>query len=125
MSDNTPRERGELMRDEHYPDAEAEIRAALRLDPEDADLHVNLGKALGRKGDLDGVIAEYREGLRLNPSNDSAHYSLGLALRDKGEWDGAVVEYREALRLNPSLATSHWHFNLGVALGRRGDPDGA
>ena len=37
--------------------------------------------------------------------------------------DGAIAEYREALRLNPNLAEAH--NNLGVALERKGDRQGA
>jgi Flp pilus assembly protein TadD len=45
-------------------------REALRLNPNNDNAHVNLGIALGQKGDLDGEIAEEREALRLNPKNE-------------------------------------------------------
>lgn len=45
----------------------AEAREALRLDPNYAEAHGNLGNALYNKGDWDGALAEYREVLRVNP----------------------------------------------------------
>ena len=58
---------GELYRGKRYADAEAEFRVAVRLDPENAELHVDLGAALGSRGDWDGEIAEEREASALEP----------------------------------------------------------
>ncbi len=113
---------GEFYRGKRYADAAGELRAALVLTPEDADLHDALGTLLGEEGDWDGEITEEREALRLNPNDEFAHINLGMALGVKGDWDGEVVEEREALRLNPKNATAH--VNLGVALGGKHDLDG-
>ena len=67
--------------------------------------HVDLGLALGDKGDWDGEIAEEREALRLNPNNDLAHNDLGVALEKKGDRRGALEEYRAAYMLDPKNAT--------------------
>ena len=45
-------------------------RQAFRVNPNNDNVHVNLGLALDNKGDLEAAIGEYREGLRLNPNND-------------------------------------------------------
>ena len=55
--------------------------------------HINLGVALGRKGDWDGAIAEYHEALRLNPNNSLGALYLGLALGTEGDLDGEITEY--------------------------------
>jgi tetratricopeptide (TPR) repeat protein len=107
----------------HYADAEAEFRAALRLDPENADLHVGLGATLGNEGDWGGEIAEEREALRLNPDNELAHLDLGEALGKSGDLEGEIAAYREASRLDPNSEDAH--FFLGRALSRKGDWDGA
>jgi len=110
------------MRETRYADAEKEYRAAIRLAPQDADLHFNLGIAIGQEGNPDGAIAEFREVLRLNPNHEWAHANLGIALGNKGDWDGEIAEEREALRLNPNNDLAH--VDLGVALGAKGDWDG-
>jgi len=113
----------ELLKKKQYADAEAEYRAAIQLDPQNADLHNSLGITLGRKGDWDGQIAEEREALRLNPNNDRAHVGLGVALSQKDDQEGAMAEYREALRLNPN--NDQAHINLGNRLSHKKDWDGA
>ena len=98
-------------------------RQAFRVNPNNDNVHVNLGLALDNKGDLEAAIGEYREALRLNPNNDLAHYNLGLALDDKGDLDTAIAEYREALRLNPTYENAH--NILGSALYKKGNVDAA
>jgi tetratricopeptide (TPR) repeat protein len=96
-----------FMSEAQYADAGAEFRKAIRLEPQNADLHLTLAVALLANGDLDGAIEEERETLRLNPNNDDAHAYLGRALSNKGDWDGAIAEAREALRLNPKNGDAH------------------
>jgi Flp pilus assembly protein TadD len=98
-------------------------RHGFRLNPNNDNVHVNLGLALDNQGDLEAAIGEYREAVRLNPNNDIAHYDLGLALDDKGDQEGAIGEYRETLRLNPGNEGAH--VNLGSALYKKGNVDGA
>ena len=112
----------ESFRAKRYADAESEFRAAVRLDPQNAELHDDLGVALGNEGDWKGEIAEYREALHMNPNDDMAHNNLGATLGSKGDWDGAVAEYRDALRLNPSNDLAH--VGLAVALGEKGEGNG-
>ena len=68
----------------------------MRLKPNLAAAHFNLGLALGKKGDVDGEIAEYREALRINPNNGAAHNNLGVALEHQGDRPGALEEFRTA-----------------------------
>jgi len=98
-------------------------RQAFHLNPNNDNVHVNLGLALDNKGDLEAAIREYREALRLNPNNDIAHYNLGLALDDKGDLEAAIGEYHEALRLNPNYEGAH--NNLGSALYKKGKVEAA
>lgn len=114
----------ELLRTKQYADAESEYRAAVQLDPQNADLHISLGMALGYKGDWDGQIAEDREAVRLSPNDDRAHIALGAALWQKDDQQvAAIAEYREAIRLNPNNDLAHLY--LGNRLMSKGDGDGA
>ena len=103
--------------------AEAEYRTAIRLRPQDSDLHCSLGSVLGKKGDSDGEVGEYREAVRLDPENRDALVGLGASLGDSGDWEGAIAEYREALRLNPEDDLTR--VSLGMAFESKGDFDGA
>jgi tetratricopeptide (TPR) repeat protein len=109
--------------------AEQEYRAALKLDPQNADLFVGLGSALINQsvldqGKNDDAESAAREALRLDSNNAGAHCVLGVALGHRGDWYGQIAEYREALRLDPD-GNKGLHIGLGLALERKRDWDGA
>ncbi len=103
--------------------AVAALREAIRLKPEFAYAHANLGVALMRQGKLDEAIAEDREAIRLRPDDGTTHFNLGTALGRQGKLDEAIVALREAIRLQPDYAAAH--ANLGNILDRRGKLDQA
>ena len=113
----------QFLQSKRYTDAETEYRAAVRLDPGNANLHTALAAAINVDGNPDGAIVEDREALRLDPTNENAHVGIGNALADKGDWDGAASEFRETVRREPD--NEYWHCNLGAALGQTGDLNGA
>jgi tetratricopeptide (TPR) repeat protein len=98
------------------PEAIMEFQAALRLKPDYAEPHNNLGNIYatlpGRSAD---AIAQYQEALRLKPDSAVAHFNLGNQwLREPGRIDDAIAQYREAVRLNPGYVAART--NLGSAL---------
>ena len=113
----------EFFQDHHYAEAEAEYRAAIKLDPQNSDLHMALSRALNSQKRTDEGMKEAHLAIRLNPESDMAHFALGNALRMQEDWTGAAAEYREAIRLNPNYDMTH--NNLGVTLRRQDNVDGA
>ena len=87
---------------------------ALRLRPDIAEAHTNLGVALARQGRVSEAIVHYSESLRIRPDIAEAHNNLGNALARQGRVSEAIVHYSEALRLKPDYTEAH--YNLGVAL---------
>jgi Tfp pilus assembly protein PilF len=96
---------------------------AVRLKPDFALAHNNLGAILRDRGQLDEAIAEHREATRLKNDYAIAHSNLGVDLREKGQLDEAIAECREAIRLKANSATAHG--NLGNALAVKGQLDEA
>jgi hypothetical protein len=86
--------------------AEAELRAALRLDPDSADAHSALGFVHVRRRELEGAVRENREAVRLAPKRADLLRNLGLALY----WSGKTAEAREifgrAVAIDPSDSES-------------------
>jgi len=113
----------ESFQDHHYAEAEAEYRAAIKLDPQNSDLHMALSRALNAQGKTEEGMREAHLAIRLNPESDMAHFALGNSLRLQEDWAGAAAEYREALRLNPNYDMTH--NNLGLTLRRQDNLDGA
>jgi serine/threonine-protein kinase len=127
-----------------------ERRRALQLNPDDAEAHANLARALVVQGKLDEVITELRTLKRLDP-NHRFHWStpykgmnvisrrsnkatldeviaefrhkIGNTLNAQGKRDEAISAYREAIRLDPAYFEAYG--SLALALEKQGKPDEA
>jgi Flp pilus assembly protein TadD len=97
------------------------LTAAVALRPNSPGVHLNLGTALWKGGQLDEAIACYQKAIALDAKYAPAHNNLGLALQRAGKVDEAIACFREALALVPTYARAH--NNLGAALGRKGKVD--
>jgi tetratricopeptide (TPR) repeat protein len=102
-----------------------EFAAAVRLKPDSAEYHVNLGLALAQMpARVPDAISEYQAALRIDPHLPTAHLNLGLAFTSiPGRLQDAIVEYRKAIEEYQSVAQNEpniWqaHFNLGLAYGQ-------
>jgi tetratricopeptide (TPR) repeat protein len=96
---------------------------ALALRSDSPGVHLNLGRALKDKGDVEGAIRRYRSALRIDPNYALAHYNLGAALKARGKVEEAIACFRRAIALDPKLAMAH--NNLGIALSGKGQVDEA
>ena len=101
----------------------AAFRAALRIKPDLAMAHSDLGVALANLGNLEEAIASYREAIRLMPDDAVSHDKLGKALQAQGRLEEGIAEFHAAIRLKPALAVAH--YDLGLALLLRGDQEEA
>jgi tetratricopeptide (TPR) repeat protein len=77
-------------------------RAALRIKPDYAPAHANLGLALLEQEQIEAAIAEERAALAIDPRLVPAHVQLGSALAAAGRKAEAAVEFRRALDLLPA-----------------------
>jgi len=105
-------------------DAVNEVQEAVRLAPDEAELHQKLAFILSvSEQDFERAITEQREAVRLEPEYVERHFNLGALSERKGDFDEALRAYREVLRLQPDLIDLH--HNIGVALEGKGDLHGA
>eukprot|EP00475_Leptophrys_vorax_P017095 TRINITY_DN23636_c1_g1_i1.p1 TRINITY_DN23636_c1_g1~~TRINITY_DN23636_c1_g1_i1.p1 ORF type:complete len:162 (-),score=23.93 TRINITY_DN23636_c1_g1_i1:283-741(-) len=96
---------------------------AIRLNPRDADAHINKGNLLQAKkenltttremqmhtstreiccGYMEDAYVCYEEAIRLNPRDADAHINKGSLLQAMGYMEDALWCYEEAIRLNPA-----------------------
>jgi tetratricopeptide (TPR) repeat protein len=66
-------------------EAIASFQDALKLDPNNAEAHLSLGKTEMSAGRLDAAITELQEALRLSPNNDQARRLLSKAYTRAGD----------------------------------------
>jgi protein O-mannosyl-transferase len=95
-------------------EAISQYQEAVRLKPDFAEAHNNLGNALGMKGQTDEAIHQYQEAIRLKPDLVDAHGNLAKLLATQGKLNEAVKEYQRTLELAPQSDKAH--FRLGQAL---------
>ncbi|CEG11502.1 hypothetical protein MSIBF_A1490001 [groundwater metagenome] len=85
-----------------FEEAEKEFREAIRLNPNYADAHNNLGNLLIILNRYEEAEKEFREAIRLNPNYADAHNNLGNLLKNLKRFEEAEKEFREAIRINPN-----------------------
>jgi tetratricopeptide (TPR) repeat protein len=97
-------------------EAITEYETAIRINPDYAEAHNNLGAALAQiPARLPEAISHYEAAIRINPGNVEAHDNLGKALATiPGRLPEAIAQYETALRIDPDHAETHC--NLGMAL---------
>ncbi|MEG3839478.1 tetratricopeptide repeat protein, partial [Microcoleus sp. herbarium14] len=92
---------------------------ALRIEPNYAAAHSNLGVVKQHTGRLTEAIAHYRQALEIDRNLAETASNLGSALAEAGETEEAIAEYERALSLNPNCAEAL--INLGLLREEQGD----
>ncbi len=93
--------------DWNWQQAEASIRRALSLAPEDSQLCVRAAGLMLNLGRLEEATALVQRALDLDPLNAGAHIQRGLQLAVAGRLPEAESAYQEALDLSPRRAKIH------------------
>ena len=91
-------------------EAVSALRQAQKLDPENSDLHRELGITFLLSKEWKRARVEMMEAIRHDPTDADAHNGLGYALEKLGDLDGAVNEYRRATQLEPDDPTYRTHY---------------
>ena len=113
-----------------FDEAIAECQKALKIKPDFAAAHNNLGAALvenqrggdgarRQNGAVDEAIVHYRRALQIKPDFTQAHSNLGNALLLKGQVDEAIAQFQSALEIDPNHAEARYGLgNAFVAEGK-------
>ena len=94
------------------PDA---YREAIKLDPLNADAHVNLGRLYQLSGDLRSAKRHYQLALASRPEHQLANYNLGTIFDEQDDCERAALFYRKA------SAVPDAHYNLARIRELEGD----
>jgi serine/threonine protein kinase/Flp pilus assembly protein TadD len=84
---------GKRLVPEDYACAEGSFREAIRLHPNLAVAHNNLGVVKYQQKEYKDAIASFQEALRLNPGYGEANSNLGRALEDSGHSQEAMTVF--------------------------------
>lgn len=100
-----------------YDNALENLVTALRKEPNDPEIHFNLGATLNKLGRVNDAIEAYQRALELSPHYDEAHNNLGRIYLNKGELELAETHFKDALQTNPRNYNAH--NNYGIIFIRR------
>ena len=98
--------------------AASAFKKALRLWPDDPEIHYDLSLAMSKLGRQDEASRELRKTIAIDPKFAPAHNRLGLILMADGKNSDAEREFKSASVIDPQFAEAR--NNLGVLLGREG-----
>jgi TonB family protein len=113
----------ELWDQRSFNDATKELRAALKIEPDNVYLHLSLATALSDNGDRKAAVAECRRAIQLQSDCADAHAALARLLDSPKDPAKAMPEYQEALRMEPDYASLR--FRIGFVMLQQGNIDGA
>jgi len=107
-----------LMQAKQWTLAEAKLRRATQLAPQDPRAWGRLGWAFWQQDKAAEAKAALEKAISLDTEIPELHNNLGLILWGVGERAAAEKEFRAALRIQPGV--SDWRLNLGRALAAQG-----
>jgi predicted Zn-dependent protease len=97
------------LEEDRYDEAIAELREVVRLEPDIASGHLELGRALVHVQRYQEALPVLRTAAEKNPKSGMAHYELGLALIKTGQWEAALPEMQAAVVCTPNSAQLHFY----------------
>ena len=101
-----------LHKADRLDEAAEQYRIALRLNPNDKEVHFWLGQVLASQSQLSEARSELEEALRSDPRNGEYHSEYACVLERLGEKDEARTEHLTAIRLGPRSARNHYEYAM-------------
>ena len=94
--------------------------SVLRIDPNFAPAHINLGTLYYNSQDYVSAEVHYRKAIECDSRYALAYFDLGNVLDETGRIPEAIEAYRTALQLAPTYADAH--YNIALAYERTREP---
>ena len=98
-----------------FDEAVAKLHEATQRDPENSDLHRELGITFLLAKEWKRARVEMLEAIKHDPDDADAHNGLGYALEKLGELEAALQEYRTATHLEPDDPSYRQHYVEALA----------
>ena len=103
--------------------AEKTAQTILRIMPEQASVHLMLGRLQRKTGQLDQAIAHLSDAIVHDPNLIEAYIELGKTYQDRRNLEEAISIYRQATEIDPTDPKPYYH--TGMALKECRDYRGA
>ena len=94
-----------------YASSVESYEIALRNDPNNPAILVELGRAKANLGDYSGAVLDFNSAIKLNPNDSGAYIARGTSLERSGQKGLALNDFDKAISLKP--------FNTAARLKRK------
>lgn len=108
-----------LMQNHQFPDAEATLRRAIAMAPDEPVAWGTLGWVLWQQDKGMEARTDLERAIALDPDLPELHNNLANVEWGTGDQAAAEQQFREALRIEPGVA--EWRLNLARVLATRGE----
>lgn len=95
------------MQDQHFANALLLLTQVAEINPQQANLWLNMGTAQMELGKYDDAVASFHKQLDANPKDESVNTRLGIALYDEKKYDQAEAAFRKQLQIKPLDADAY------------------
>jgi len=85
---------------------------SIKLEPDSAEVHLNLGHAYLKLEKDREAIKAFKESIKLNPAVAETHYGLGYSNFRLGRFRDAADAFKKAIALDPKMAKAHFGLSL-------------
>jgi serine/threonine protein kinase/TolB-like protein/Flp pilus assembly protein TadD len=100
-----------------WTEAEKEFQEALRIEPNNAQLHYFYGLLyLVAMKRYDEALAEFRTALLLDPLSNIMNVNYAYVMFAAHRYDEAAQQFRKAIEMDPSSHTGHWKYSILLAV---------
>lgn len=82
-------------------DAIEELKVAITIDPNNADVYLRLGGMYEWQNKFDEAIVQHKQALEIDSAKSGVHHCLGRVYSSLGRSDEAIAEFKEEARVSP------------------------
>lgn len=82
-------------------DTRRELGDKLRDNPDNPELHNEMGIALAKDGLVSEAMIHFNQAIEFDPQNAAAHHNIGIVYEFMGEYDTAQIYIEKAHRFDP------------------------
>ena len=112
-----------INRNKDYQSVLSIWQSVLKISPDNARAHNNIGLALRGQDKVDEAISHYRRSIQLNPDYADAYNNMGVALQFQDKLDEAADCYNKTLLIDPDYTKAY--NSLGIIMAKQGKTDQA
>ncbi len=108
-----------------FDKAIATYQQAIGINPQDGDLHNNLGSDYANTGKIEDAKTEFQKAAEINPAGAAQYYfNYGAVLYNTGKMDEAAEAFKKCLSLDPKKADAYFWLGLALSGKMTTSPDG-